>query len=206
MKDLKEKHLLHIQQLHEAFELLGFETRNKYQILDEYRNPLAFAAEKSTGFTGTILRQVLGHWRSFDVIIYDEERKPLYKMSFPFRWFWKTLYLSTAEGQRIGHLKQRFALFRKKFDLYDTYGKLIANINSSFFRFWTFEFQDPKGRSLGKIEKKWAGVLSEAFTDKDNFIITFRPGISHDTRVLMLATCIMVDIIYFENNKVELFD
>lgn len=210
MQDFKEhlKHtnLLHVQQVMEGFELLGFETRNKYRILDQYKEPLAYAAEQSTGITGTILRQILGHWRSFKVIIFDEKREEVYKLHFPFRWFFKTLYVSEASGRRIGHLQERFAIFRKKFDVYDSNSRLVARINSSFFRFWTFEFFD-NHRSIGKIQKKWSGALSEIFTDKDNFVVTYSdPNLSGDVKALMLSTCLMVDVIYFENNKAQVTD
>jgi len=200
-----EAKLLHVQQVHEGWELIGIESRNKYKILDERSNPIAFAAEQSTGLTGTILRQVLGHWRSFNVTIFDQSKKPVYKMNFPFRWFFKTLYVSDTEGNEIGHLQQKFAIFRKKFDVHDVNGNVVAKINSSFFRFWTFEFFH-NNRSLGKIQKKWSGALSEIFTDKDNFVVSYKPALSQEIKVLMLATCIMVDIIYFENNKTDVTD
>jgi uncharacterized protein YxjI len=98
----------------------------------------------------------------------------------------------------LGHIQQRFAIFRKQFDVHDSRGRVIARINSSFFRFWTFEFKSGQ-RELGKIEKKWSGVLSEMFTDKDNFIVSFEDKTDEKLRPLMLATCLMVDMIYFEN-------
>lgn len=205
---LKDAHVLHVQQVYENWELLGFETRNKYRILDENEQAVAYAAEQATGFTGAVLRHIFGHWRSFKVIIYDNNKVPLYTLHFPFRWFFKTLYISDAEGRRIGHLQERFAIFRKKFDVHDVRNSIIAKINSSFFRFWTFEFMY-RGKSLGVIQKKWAGALSEFFTDKDNFVVSFKDDQNEDMKVLMLGTCIMVDIIYFENNKkspMELFD
>lgn len=202
---LQESHLLHIQQVYEGLELLGFETRNKYRILDESLRPVAFAAEEGGGLGGTILRHFLGHWRTFRVTVFDEERQPVLKLLFPFRFLWKTLYISEANGRRIGHLKQRFAIFRKKFDVHDVNGQIIARVNSSFFRFWTFEFFH-HGRSLGKIEKKWSGVLSELFTDKDNFILKFNQSLDSDQKALMLGACLMVDIIYFENNKTDATD
>lgn len=211
MNDLQEKKLLHVQQIFEGLELLGFETRNKYRILDENKNPYAYAAEQATGVAGAIFRHFFGHWRSFKVIIFNEKREPIYELHFPFRWFFKTLYVSHANGKRIGHLQQRFAIFRKKFDVHDVYGKTIAKINSSFFRFWTFEFEDQHARKLGTIQKKWSGAIGEFFTDKDNFVVSFAdPNLAADTKALMLSTCIMVDIIYFENNKgsnnINLFD
>lgn len=200
MKEIfKSSAHLHVQQVHEAFEIvLGFETRNKYRILDDRNTPVAFAAEQSSGITGTLLRQLLGHWRTFQVHIFDQSRTLQYKAKFPFRWFFKTLILQGPSGEHVGHIQERFAIFRKKFDVYNSHGKLVARINSSWFRFWTFEFEAHHKR-LGKIEKKWSGVLSEFFTDKDNFLITFGADADEEFRALMLATCIMVDIVYFEN-------
>ncbi len=194
--------ILHVQQVWEGFEIVfGFETRNKYKILDKNLKPVAFAAEQSTGILGSIFRQFLGHWRTFQVVLYNENREKEYLLDFPFRWFFKTLFLTDIRGHKVGHLQQKFAIFRKKFDVYDQHGQLIAKINSSFFKFWTFEFFDGH-RSLGKIQKKWSGVLGELFTDKDNFVISYNdPDLNQDVKVLMLATCLMVDIIYFENNQ-----
>lgn len=198
---LKESKLLHVQQVWEGFEIvLGWESRNKYRILDEKQNPVGFAAEQSSGLGGTILRQVFGHWRSFKVTIFNQQKQKVFDLNFPFRWFFKTLILTDADGREIGHLEERFAIFRKKFDVYDNQKRVVARINSSFFKFWTFEFFD-HGRSLGKIQKKWSGMLGEIFTDKDNFVVTFTPMTNPDTKALMLATCLMVDIIYFENNQ-----
>jgi uncharacterized protein YxjI len=201
-KHLSQSKILHVQQVYEAFEIvLGWETRNRYKILDDELRPVAYAAEESKGIGTAFLRLFLGHWRTFKVIIFNEERKKIYDLHFPFRWFFKTLILADAEGARVGHLQQRFAIFRKKFDVYDRNGSVVARINSSFFRLWTFEFFQ-RGRSIGKIQKKWSGILTEIFTDKDNFVISYRsPTLSPDLRALMLATCIMVDIVYFENNQ-----
>ena len=199
---LNKAKLLHVQQVWEGFEIvLGWESRNKYRILDENQKPVAFAAEQSQGFLATVMRQMLGHWRSFKISIFDENRQKIYDLDFPFRWFFKTLIMKDCDGRQIGHLQEKWAFFRKKFDVYNKHGKIVARINSSFFRFWTFEFHFGP-RKLGAIQKKWAGVLGEMFTDKDNFIVTYEDTeLTAETRAIMLATCLMVDIIYFEDNQ-----
>ncbi len=53
---IKDSNTIHIEQVHEKWELLGFETRNKYRVLDESKNQIAYAAEKSTGVGGAIFR------------------------------------------------------------------------------------------------------------------------------------------------------
>lgn len=182
----------------EAFEIiLDWETRNKYRILDENNRPIGFAAEQSKGILASISRQFLGHWRAFEVAIFNQQRERVYTLDLPFRWFFKTLYLKDHQGKSMGHLQQRFALFRKKFDVFDAEGQLVAQINSSFFKFWTFDFFLGH-RSLGKIQKKWSGALGELFTDKDNFVVSFDPTTDSDMRARILAMCFMIDIVYFE--------
>lgn len=125
--------------------------------------------------------------------IFNQERKPEYTLEFPFRWFFKTLYVKNSSGQKIGHLQQCFAIFRKKFDIHDRTGKKSAYINSSFFRFWTFDVF--KVGKIASIQKKWPGAPGEFFTDKDNFVISYvDPEMQEETKTLIIATCLMVDI------------
>lgn len=193
---------LHIQQVYEGFEIvLGFESRNKYRIYDEDMKPIAYAAEAPTGFLASLARIFLKHWRSFDVHIFNQEREVLYKARFPFRWFFKSLYLTHASGKPMGHLQERFAIFSKKFSVYGPMGELVAEINSPLFKVWTFDFKS-KGRKIGSLQKKWSGAIAEIFTDKDNFEVTYTlQNLSLETKALMMATCLMVDIIYFDNNQ-----
>src|SRR5258705_62258 len=55
------------------------------------------------------------------------------------------------------------------------------------------------GRELARVEKKWAGLLQEAFTDADRFRIAFEsPELGLDERSLVLAAGIFIDLQYFE--------
>jgi uncharacterized protein YxjI len=200
---LKQAKVLHVQQVLEGFEVvLGWESRNKYRILDERQSPVAYAAEVKTGILGALMRGFLGHWRTFNVTIYNQNRTDEYFLNFPFRWFFKTLFVKEAKGSDIGYLQQRFAIFRKKFDIYDRHHKKIGFINSSFFRFWTFDIYNPHAVKMASIKKKWSGVLSEMFTDRDNFVVEYYDqGLSEEVRALILSTCIMVDIVYFERKQ-----
>ena len=193
---------LHVQQILEGIEIFtGFETRNKYRILNEDMTPLAYAAEPSTGLSGALIRGIFKHWRSFKIEIFDDQRDLLYRAHFPFRWLFKSLYLEHQDGTSIGHLQARFALFYKKFDLYDSNGRIMARIKSPLFKFWTFEFKQGN-RKIGTVQKKWSGTMSELFTDRDNFTVTFADSnLTAELKALMMAACLMIDIIYFENNK-----
>ena len=54
------------------------------------------------------------------------------------------------------------------------------------------------GREVAKVQKKWSGLLTEAFTDKDNFHLTMSDQLKPEDRLLILAAAIFVDLQYFE--------
>ena len=56
-----------------------------------------------------------------------------------------------------------------------------------------------EGRELARVEKKWSGMLTEAFTDADRFRVAFdAPELSPDERALVLSAGIFIDLQYFE--------
>lgn len=187
-----------IRQRHEMAELLGFETRNKYEILDENQQSLGFAAEQQKGFLGFIARQFLGHWRSFEVHFFDVQRIPIWKCRHPFRFFFNRFEIETADGRKIGALQQRFSLFSRRFDVEGARGEVLMQMVSPLFRIWTFKFLR-RNQEVARIEKKWSGIFSEGFTDKDNFKLSISDKqLDSELRALLLTSCIFVDLMYFE--------
>lgn len=191
--------VLTIVQRREWAEFVGFETRNKYEIQDAEGRPLGFAAEQQKGLFGFLLRQFLGHWRSFDLHIFDLQRKSLFVAHHPFRWIFQRLELEDSGGRFIGALQQRFAILSKKFDVQDSRGKVLMEVRSPLWRIWTFPFVK-NGKDAANVSKKWSGIFNEAFTDKDRFRVEFTiPTLTETERSLVLAAAIFIDLQYFEN-------
>lgn len=189
---------LYVRQQREVAELFGFETRNKYAISTSEREPIGFAAEQHKGILGFLLRQFLGHWRKFEIIFFDVERKPLFRAVHPFRFFFQRLEIYDAAGRLLGSLQQRWGFFAKRFDVQQPDGSMLFEMRSGFFKLWTFPFFRD-GFEQAVIEKRWSGALTEMFTDKDNFRVRFlNPALSNDERQLILAAAIFVDLQYFE--------
>ena len=196
--DLTIRNKVVVKQVFEAFELMGFETRNKYAIFDEGKKTIGFAAEQRTGILGHLLRQILGHWRKFDVHFFDENRTKFMHAHHPFRFYFQRLEISDADGKKIGTLEQRFSIINKKFDVLDDRDNVILEMRSPLLKFWTFPFYR-KGLEIAKVTKKWSGLLAEAFTDKDTFLIDFGTGeLSETEKKIILATSIYIDLQYFE--------
>jgi uncharacterized protein YxjI len=186
-----------IVQKRELAELFGFETRNKYSI-EVNGAPFAFAAEQGKGGLAFFARMFLGHWRTFEIHFFDNARQLVIKAVHPFRFFFQRLEVWAANGRQIGAIQQRWAFFSKRFDVTDASGRLLLTVSSPIWRPWTFAFLRD-GRELARVEKKWSGMLQEAFTDADRFRVAFEsPELGLDERNLVLVAGVFIDLQYFE--------
>jgi uncharacterized protein YxjI len=187
-----------VAQQKELAELFGFETRNKYAIRTLSGAPLAFAAEQQKGVLGFLLRQFLGHWRTFDIVVFDAGRLPVLSAQHPFRWFFQRLEIADTAGRALGAVQRRWSWLTKRFDVEDDRGNVLLVVNSPFWRPWTFTFQRGE-QVVATIRKRWSGGLKELFTDADNFAVELQPGpLSPVERRLLLVAAIFVDLMFFE--------
>jgi len=185
-----------VVQRKELVELFGFETRNKYAI-ESNGVPLAFAAEQGKSGLDLLARYFVGHWRTFEIHFFDTARNLVFRAVHPFRFFFQRLEVTAADGRPIGAIQQRFAILSKRFDVLDRNGSELLRVSSALWRPWTFVFER-NGNEVARIEKKWSGVLMEAFTDADRFRISMRPELELEERILLLAAAVFVDLQYFE--------
>lgn len=196
---LSQHNQLIIKQRREFVEIIGFETRNKYEICDEKNNILGFCAEQNKGFLGFLFRQFLGHWRSFELHFFDHQRNEFLKTHHPFRFIFQEFTVMDAQNNSIGRVHQRFGILTKKFDVQDTNGQLIFTMRSGLLSFWTFPFKNLMGVERAVVQKKWSGFFKELFLDADNFLITYKdPTLSEKERQLILAASVFTDMQYFE--------
>ncbi len=51
----------------------------------------------------------------------------------------------------------------------------------------------------GRITKKWRGLAKEAFSDADNFGVTFPRDWEPSTKAIFLGAVFLIDFVHFEN-------
>ncbi len=179
--------------------LLGFESRNRFQIFDEAGNNVGFAAEEAGGFGALLLRNLLGHCRAATVHIYAADGKPAGRGEKPFRLYFHRMDVYDGE-RRVGAIQRRFSILHRVFTVEDTAGKELLTIKSPLFRIWTFKLL-ADDQEVGRIAKKWGGLLREAFTDADTFGVEFsHPKLPMDLKKILLAAVFLIDFTCFENN------
>lgn len=192
---------LKIQQRKEWGEILtGFETRNKYNIMDSWGNQIFEAEEESGSFTTVLTRFLLTHLRPFTISIFSQGGIELFVFKRPFRFFFHELDICKPNGMVLGKLIRRFAIFRRIYTVLDRNGREIYQLFGPIFRPWTF-FIKKDDQELGKIVKKWSGFAKETFTDADNFGINFPKGLDVNQKAIFLGAVFLIDFVHFERNQ-----
>ncbi|HZN58808.1 MAG TPA: phospholipid scramblase-related protein [Planctomycetota bacterium] len=180
--------------------LLGFEARNRFEIFDATGRTVGFAAEESGGFGTVILRNLFGRLRAAVVHIYEPAGRQVARCVKPFRFYFHRVDIFEGE-QRIGAVERRFSIFHRLFDVEDADGRALCRIRSPWLRIWTFKLL-VEGQEVGRISKKWGGLLREMFTDADTFGVEFtHPELPAELKKLLLGATFLVDFTCFENNQ-----
>ena len=185
---------LFIKQKVETLEIFtGFETKNRYKIIDEFGHDLFYAFEESDFF----MRNLLSGMRSLKVQIIDDAQTPQLIIERPFFFFLAKHTVKLPTGEVIGYINQKFAILKTVLEVRDASGQLRFTCISKFPHFWTFNlFID--GAPVAQILKKWSGLGKELFTDADTFMIDFNTVTDNNLKQLILATAFAIDLRVFE--------
>lgn len=180
--------------------LLGFEARNRFQLLAEDGRVLGSAAEEGGGIGMMVARNLLGPMRAATIHVYDGEGREVLCGKKPFRWYFHRMEI--LEGTRkLGAIQRRFALFHRLFVIENAAGEEVLRVESKWFHLWTFDVVTPAGERAGAIKKEWGGLLREMFSDADTFGVEFPgSGAGEDIRKILLVATFLVDFTCFENN------
>lgn len=196
--NLSRHRTLRFRQKFEMAEFFGFETRNKYEIASENDGAIGFAAEQQKGVGGFLLRQFLGHWRTFTLHFFNANRELALVANHPFRIWFQRLEIETPDHRALGAIQQRFSVLSKRFDVEDAAGNVLFHVDSPLWSPWTYRFATPT-REVAVVRKRWSGIFSEGFSDRDNFSIDYTEGsLGEDHRLLVLAAALFIDLKYFE--------
>ncbi|KAG1683173.1 Phospholipid scramblase 2 [Nymphon striatum] len=192
--------------VHQKVELLeaftGFETANKYTIKNSMGQRVYFAAED----TDCCSRNICGPCRAFDMQILDNAGREVIHMYRPLRcstcWFFcclQKMEVQSPPGQTIGYVVQDWSLVFPNFRIENAEGETVLRIKGPFCT-WSlcvdveFEVLSADGEcQVGKISKQWSGLLKEAFTDADNFGITFPIDLDVKMKAVMLGALFLIN-------------
>ena len=182
--------------------LTSLDARNTYVVFDEQGNPVLEVQEQGNGIGHFLKRIILGAFRPFTAKVEDlSGQRQLLELRRPFRFFFHRLEIVGPDGNLLGAIQRRWTWVRRKYTVEGPTGQEIATLFGPILRPWTFEVQLPgSDLEVGLVQKKWSGLLKEAFTEADNFWVQFASVTDPALRALLFAATVLIDVVHFERS------
>jgi uncharacterized protein YxjI len=172
------------------------ELTNEYRILDEQGNELGVIREEGQSTLRKALRFVsnVDQFLTHKLAVYDSSGGKVVELVRPAKIMKSTVEVADGSGRAVGKIVQKNIFGKKRFALEDATGQLLGAINAENWRAWDFAIEDATGGEIGRITKKWAGLLREGFTTADNYVLNINGEAKGDLRLLVLASAAGVDL------------
>ena len=192
-----------IRQIKEWAEIIiNFESRNKYEIQTPSGEKFGYIVERDGGLLDTLKRVFLRSHRPLEIDILGNDGGNVYHLSRKFFFLFSDLNVADRDGQKLGSIHRRFGILYKKYDICDKHGNPFAHIQAPIWRLWTFPISNKTGQNTGVISKKWQGLLREAFTDADSFLVDYGKGAWQTSqKIVILCAAVSIDFDFFEDNQ-----
>jgi hypothetical protein len=100
---------------------------------------------------------------------------------------------STALGPNADGSCRRTWWARSASGFREPKGELLGLITADNWRSWDFAIEDSRGSEVGRITKRWAGILREGFTTADRYLLHVAAEVPADLRLLMFASAAGID-------------
>ncbi|XP_071165711.1 phospholipid scramblase 1-like isoform X7 [Mytilus edulis] len=187
-----------VKQKVEAIEAItGFETNNKYEIVNSLGQRVYQAVEDTCCCT----RNCCGSTRPFDIKIMDNRNTEVIHLSRGLRcsscWCPCCLQRVTVEappGQVVGYVSQAWSLCKPRFKIENAEGETVLRIKGPCCQ-WEMcgdiEFDvhtEDETTFVGRVTKQWTGLGKELSIDTDNFVYNLYTG-THRRRDNLCRPC-----------------
>ncbi|XP_062595517.1 phospholipid scramblase 1-like [Saccostrea cucullata] len=209
-----------VKQRIELLEIItGFETRNKYDVMNSVGQQCYFAQEESD-FCG---RQCCGPNREYVMHVTDNNGQEVMRVRHDFVCCVGCCWCATDSscgyevqieapvGNIIGYAKQQTSKWKPHIRVFDANRQPMYVIRGPCC--WgcqnicctddiDFPITDLTEQNvLGRMFKRWAGCGREMFTDADTFGVTFPLDMAVSSKALLFGAIFLVDFVYFEKEN-----
>ena len=198
VSDLLSRNLLVINQKAKLIELT-----DEYRVRDEEGNDIGYIREEgqSTLRKAARLLTDLDQFFSHRLAMYDKDGTKVVELLRPRKMLKSRVEITDGEGRPVGVLVQQNILGKKRFGIESATGEQLGQINAENWRAWDFAIADATGQEVGRITKKWAGLLREGFTTADNYVLEITGEVSKDLRLMMLGSAAGVDLALKQDDR-----
>ncbi|MFP2909289.1 phospholipid scramblase-related protein [Pyxidicoccus sp. 3LFB2] len=198
---LMEAPELRMRQMRELAEaLIGWETRNRYEVCDPTGRVVVYVGETGDGWGSAFKRNFWPFYKARLEALTLGGTVAL-AVERPWSFLLAQANVEAWDGRPLGSIQQRFSFFGRRFDVLSPTGAVVATVEGPLFKPWTFRILQ-RGVEVAVVRKRWSGLLQEALTDADTFTLEFKPECT-DARLrqMLLAVGLLMDVTYFDNRS-----
>ena len=190
MSDLLERDVMVISQKPKLIEMT-----NEYRIRDADGADIGMIRQEGQSKVKKALRLFtdIDQFLTHRLGVYDGDDAKVMEIVRPRKFLKSTLQILDPSGTERGRIAQQNVVGKKRFALQGPGGEEAGSINAENWRSWDFAIHDVSGAEVGRITKRWAGILREGFTTADHYMFQVTGAPSPDLRFLMVAGAAAVD-------------
>jgi uncharacterized protein YxjI len=174
-----------------------FKFTNAYKVYDEHGEIGLIQQRLTAGqkFLRLLLKKAM---LPFHLEITDLNGDVLVTIKRGWTFWMSKITLIDSRGDLLGTIKQKFAILKPTFKIADEAGVEIASITGDW-KGWNFKIMD-NNNQIGTISKKWNGILKEAFTTADKYVVDIVPEYAEDKRKMAIVSCaVTIDMVLKES-------
>jgi uncharacterized protein YxjI len=171
------------------------EMTNQYMIRDPEGNDLGRVEQEGQSKLKKVLRFVsdVDQFLTHTLGVYDADGTKVLELTRPRKILKSRLLVKDAAGRDVGQIVQENVFGKIRFNLESSQGQVLGKIKAENWRAWDFSIVDASDHEIGRIDKKFVGVLKAAFTTGDNYIVDISPEATGDLRLMAVAASVAVD-------------
>lgn len=185
-------------------ERVGFmKLASAYDLLDsDSGQPIGVALEEPPGIVKYLRLLMNNRWLPTVVNVYEREgQPPVLSIRRGVALFRPKVHVWSRERE-LGFFQAKMISIGPSFRIFDMQGNEIGSVKGDW-KGWNFQLLGPGGEELGRVAKKWAGLLKEAFTTADTYVIALNDSAARrqDVAHLLLAAGLAIDTVFKEKDE-----
>lgn len=172
-----------------------FKLSDTYDLMDtESQAPLGQAKDEPASWAKWLRLLVHKRYLPTTVNVYGQgSAQPLLSIHKRAAFLRTSLAVCDGQGRPLVFMRSKIISLGGAFMLEDAQGRQIGELKGDW-KGWDYA-ATLEGRSLGRVTKKWAGILKEAFTNADQYLVQAERA---EDLPLMLGMAMAVDVVFKE--------
>jgi uncharacterized protein YxjI len=171
---------------------------NAYKIYNSDGAQIGNVVQSMPGFLKLLSLIINKSFFPLKLDIIDMDNNTLVTIKRGWTFFMSKMQVLDSDGNILAHIRQKFKLLKPNFIILNPDETQAANITGDW-KAWNFTIFDSAQKQIGTITKKWAGILKEAFTTADKYIVDINPDVALEQKIPILATAITIDMVLKES-------